>query len=57
MNKDELQTMQAAFKRAAQKAVAGTREQRSGRFEPPRRNEQSRRDVQQQNRSSSIRKA
>jgi hypothetical protein len=51
-SKDELRTMQAAFKRAAQKAVSGTREQRSGRFHPERRNEQSHRDVRQQDRST-----
>jgi hypothetical protein len=56
-SKDELRTMQAAFKRAAQKAVSGTREQRSGRFQPPRHEEKLRPDPRQQDRNSSMRKA
>ena len=31
--KAEIERMQAAFKRAAEKATGGTREERSGRFE------------------------
>jgi hypothetical protein len=31
--KAEIERMQAAFKRAAEKATSGTREERSGRFE------------------------
>jgi hypothetical protein len=31
--KAEIERMQAAFKRAAEKAICGTREERSGRFE------------------------
>ena len=33
--KVEIERMQAAFKRAAEKATRGTREERSGRFEVP----------------------
>jgi hypothetical protein len=33
--KAEIERMQAAFKRAAEKATRGTREERSGRFEVP----------------------
>jgi hypothetical protein len=33
--KVEIERMQAAFKRAAEKATRGTREERSGRFDVP----------------------
>jgi hypothetical protein len=52
----DFQKAEAAFKRAAEKAIHGTREERSGRFNPVQRDRSSSRAVERSRETDSVQK-